>query len=544
MFRRIQSLPLPLQFGFVPAMFIIAIGSIVHFASSALDDSGRGAVDIAGRQSTLLLQYEREVTYELSAKGQGGTESSDATAALIETTLSGFLQGGKASEDADTTATFALSAEEDSDTRGHLSSMQDVWEDLVATVADQRGTDPASDEFEHGAAQIRQLTKRAQGHAKNSVVSLSAGFEAAGAARIRMMELIALAVAALGVLISWRVSRGVIGPIEKTVSTLRDMCAGKLTTRMEVTAGGTMGQLASSVNQFLEGLDGGLGSIHGETEEISQGSEQLQDSAQRLAQSSSQQAASLEEVSAAIEEIAGMAQQSSGNARQADGLSNEAQQAATKGSAEMDCLSEAMGHIKESSQEVSQIIKVIDDIAFQTNLLALNAAVEAARAGEAGKGFAVVAEEVRSLAKRSADAAKSTSEKIAESNTRADRGGVIALAVAKSLDEIVGSTKKVGALLSEIASASAEQDQGLDQISRSVASLDQSTQQNAGSAEELSCGARQTAAQVETLRRAISHYELSGAVSKGPKRQAPAATRAPLPQAPAPRAATPWAAAP
>lgn len=309
-------------------------------------------------------------------------------------------------------------------------------------------------------------------------------------------------------------------PFKTLVSGFGEASQGRLDTRVPPAGKSEMGQLAASFNSFVGGLQQNISQVTSGVEEIDSGSEQVSDASMQLAGSAARQAASLEEISAALEEVSGMAQQGSANVRQADVLASEAQSSAGKGSSEMERLTAAMSDIQDSSSEVSQIIKVIDDIAFQTNLLALNAAVEAARAGEAGKGFAVVAEEVRTLAQRSAEAAKSTSEKIAESSSRAERGANIADVVKDSLADIVTGTEKVSALLSEVASASVEQAQGLDQITSGLSALDQSTQQNAASAEELSAAAAKTAGEVVTVRQALQQYEVGAGAQHAP---APAA---------------------
>ena len=222
---------------------------------------------------------------------------------------------------------------------------------------------------------------------------------------------------------------------------------------------------------------------------------QVSASSQSLAEGASEQAASLEETSSSLEEMSSMTKRNAEGAVQAKGLSNETRAAADAGATDMAEMKQAMDAIKASSDDISKIIKTIDEIAFQTNILALNAAVEAARAGEAGAGFAVVAEEVRNLAQRSAVSAKETAAKIEDSTKKSEHGVRISDKVAKSLGEIVEKARKMDALVAEIANASNEQTQGIVQINTAVSQMDQVTQANAGSAEETAAAAEELSAQ-------------------------------------------------
>ncbi len=203
-----------------------------------------------------------------------------------------------------------------------------------------------------------------------------------------------------------------------------------------------------------------------------------------LSEASSEEAASIEETSASMAEMGSMAKSTQENAEAARQWGTDARVAAEAGSEQIHRMSVAMDDIKKSSDEVEKIIKTIDEIAFQTNLLALNAAVEAARAGEAGRGFAVVAEEVRSLAQRSASAARETAEKIGDSITKATAGVVISREVTATFDEIKGKVGKIETLIAEIAIASKEQTQGIGQIDTALTEIDKVTQTTAASAEE------------------------------------------------------------
>jgi methyl-accepting chemotaxis protein len=262
---------------------------------------------------------------------------------------------------------------------------------------------------------------------------------------------------------------------------------------------------------------------------------QLSNASQTVAEGASQQAASLEETSASLEEISSMTKRNSENATNAAALGRQSRDSASAGLERINELSNTLNTIKAavgemqsavnemqtSSQQVSKIIKTIDEIAFQTNLLALNAAVEAARAGEAGMGFAVVADEVRALAQRSAQAAKDTSEKIEAAVKRSELGGVASAKVVKSLTEveataqsieqvfngIVVQIKSLDEVIAEIAAASKEQSAGVGEVNMAVSQMDKVTQSNAASAEENAAAANEMNTQARTLQQIVTQLE-------------------------------------
>ena len=251
-----------------------------------------------------------------------------------------------------------------------------------------------------------------------------------------------------------------------------------------------------------------LSSLADALEEVSQsliGSANIvSSSSQSLAEGASDQAASLEETSASLEEMSSMTKRNAENAQKANDLAKQARSAADNGVGDMQAMSSAMQAIKASSDDISKIIKTIDEIAFQTNILALNAAVEAARAGEAGMGFAVVADEVRNLAQRSAQAAKETAGKIEGAITKTAQGVDISSKVALTLNEIVTKARQVDELVAEVASASREQTQGITQLNTAVGQMDKVTQSNAASAEESAAAAQELNAQAVTMKDSVA----------------------------------------
>ena len=252
--------------------------------------------------------------------------------------------------------------------------------------------------------------------------------------------------------------------------------------------------------------------------QVSQASRQVSSSSQSMAEGASEQASSLEETSASLEQMNTMVSQNAENARQANSMAQETRQTSELGNAAMTRLSETIGKIKTSSDQTSNILKTIDEIAFQTNLLALNAAVEAARAGEAGKGFAVVAEEVRSLAQRSAEASKSTAKLIEEACRNADQGVDVANEAITVLTQIETGVGKVTALINDVSNASGEQAQGIDQVSKAVNQMDQVTQSNAASSEESAAASEQLSAQAQELNKMVN--ELVAMVAGKQQKQA------------------------
>lgn len=246
-------------------------------------------------------------------------------------------------------------------------------------------------------------------------------------------------------------------------------------------------------------------------EQVMSASRQLSDSSQQMAAGASEQASSLEETSASLEQMASMIKQNSDNARQASGMANTARDAAQDGRLAMERMSGTIQRIKDSSDETAKIIKTIDEIAFQTNLLALNAAVEAARAGDAGKGFAVVAEEVRNLAQRSAEAARSTSSLIEESRQKADSGVTVSAEVGTKLDAIATAIEKVNELIEEVSAASNEQSQGIGQINTAMSQMDKVTQSNASVSEQSASASEELNVQASELNTMVK--ELVGLIS-------------------------------
>jgi methyl-accepting chemotaxis protein len=255
--------------------------------------------------------------------------------------------------------------------------------------------------------------------------------------------------------------------------------------------------IVGTLKRISAGLDAGA-------EQTATAASQVSASSQTLAEGASEQAASLEETSASLEEMASMTKRNAENAAEAKTTASQTRQCADAGAEQMKTLLAAMDSIRGASEDITKILKNVDEIAFQTNILALNAAVEAARAGEAGAGFAVVAEEVRSLAQRCAAAAKETAVKIDDSVSKSHQGVQLSAQVAGSFADIQAKVRQLDELVGEIASASVEQSQGIGQVSTAVTQMDKVTQSNAASAEEGAAASEELTAQAESLKDAVA----------------------------------------
>jgi methyl-accepting chemotaxis protein len=302
----------------------------------------------------------------------------------------------------------------------------------------------------------------------------------------------------------------IVAPIQEAQLVLAKVAQQNLSVRATGDFAGDHAHIKDSLNAATDALDVAMAQVGEAVRQIEAAANQIGQGSQSLAQGTSEQASTLEEISSTLEELTAMTSQNAGNAAQARGLAEISQSSATAGATAMDRLSQAIDKIKTSADQTAKIIKTIDEIAFQTNLLALNAAVEAARAGDAGKGFAVVAEEVRSLAQRSAEAAKNTAEMIEGATRNADEGVRLGADVSRVLGEIVSGVAKVGDIVSEIAAASDEQAKGIKQINTAVSQVNLVTQQTASSSEQSASAAAELSAQAGQLASIVATFVLSG----------------------------------
>ncbi|MEB6663518.1 methyl-accepting chemotaxis protein [Achromobacter ruhlandii] len=313
----------------------------------------------------------------------------------------------------------------------------------------------------------------------------------------------------LGGLFAWRVSKSITAPLAQAVSVAETVARGDLGQPIHAVTRDETGRLLRALHDMQDKLAGAVRTIRAGSETISSAAGQIAAGNTDLSSRTEEQAASLEETAASMEELASTVKQNADNARQANQLAASASEVAQRGGAVVSAVVSTMGDISASSRKISEIVSVIDGIAFQTNILALNAAVEAARAGEQGKGFAVVAGEVRSLAQRSAQAAREVKTLIEASVSKVAEGAGQAENAGTTMQEVVASVKRVTDIMGEIAAASQEQASGIEQVNRAVSQMDEVTQQNAALVEEAAAAAGSMQDQAHALVRAVGVFRLS-----------------------------------
>ncbi len=313
----------------------------------------------------------------------------------------------------------------------------------------------------------------------------------------------------LAMLIGYLLVRAIVGPLNKAIEAANRVASGDLTGHIEVNSTNELGRLLQALKSMNDGLLDLVGKVRNSTESISTASGEIASGNLDLSQRTEMQASSLEETASSVEELTSTVRQNADNARQANQLAVGASEVAMKGGTVVGQVVETMSSINDSSKKIVDIIAVIDGIAFQTNILALNAAVEAARAGEQGRGFAVVATEVRTLAQRSAAAAKEIKELINDSVIKVDEGTKLVDEAGSTMNEIVSAVKRVTDIMSEISAASQEQSSGIEQINQAVTQMDEVTQQNAALVEEASAAAESMKDQANVLAQAVSQFKLS-----------------------------------
>jgi methyl-accepting chemotaxis protein len=322
-----------------------------------------------------------------------------------------------------------------------------------------------------------------------------------------------------GVLSSWWLTRSITKPLKQALDLAEQVAQGDLTSRIDTTSGDESGQLLKALQEMNDNLTGVVTKVRLTSNGVANASSEIAIGNLDLSQRTEQQASALEETAASMEQLGSTVRQNADNARQANQLAMGASTVAIKGGEVVSQVVTTMKGINDSSKKIADIISVIDGIAFQTNILALNAAVEAARAGEQGRGFAVVASEVRSLAQRSAEAAKEIKGLIGASVERVEQGTTLVDQAGVTMTEIVTAIKRVTDIMGEISAASTEQSAGVAQVGEAISQMDKATQQNAALVEESAAAAEGLKAQAQQMVQAVAVFKLSAQTELAPTAQ-------------------------
>ncbi|WP_439608388.1 methyl-accepting chemotaxis protein [Hydrogenophaga sp.] len=392
--------------------------------------------------------------------------------------------------------------------RGDYIAVRKTYFDTLkggdAAAANQQlttGLMPAAERYSAAQAELQAFQR--------SLVETAVANSAATINRQGML-LIALAVAAVLVasMVAWRITLSVTAPVHEAVAIASAVAAGDLTRQVQTDRKDELGDLLNALGAMKNSLIQTVGQVRSATDSINTASVEIASGNQDLSMRTEQAASNLQETAASMEQLTSTVRQSADAARQANQLAASAAEIAVRGGQVVGQVVTTMDEINHSSKKISDIIGVIDGIAFQTNILALNAAVEAARAGEQGRGFAVVAGEVRNLAQRSAQAAKEIKGLIGASVDKVETGSRLVADAGQTMSEIVGSVQRVSDIIGEITAAAGEQSDGIGQVNVAVTQLDQMTQQNAALVEESAAAAESLKDQAARLTQVVQIFRM------------------------------------
>ena len=376
---------------------------------------------------------------------------------------------------------------------------------LAAQILDQQFT-PAATAYQES---VQQLVAMQHAH----IAAAAQANQESAAASQKLIGALAVLAVLLGAVSSWLLTRGIVRPIREAVALAETVASGDLSRRIEANGRDETGALLRALRHMNESLVAIVTEVRGSTDTIANASGEIAAGNLDLSSRTEQQASALEQTAASMEQLTTTVRQNADNARQANQLAITASNVAVDGGAVVGQVIATMGSINASSRKIVDIIGVIDGIAFQTNILALNAAVEAERAGEQGRGFAVVASEVRTLAQRSAAAAKEIKTLIGDSVDKVDQGAKLVDQAGATMEQVVESIRRVTDIMAEITHASQEQTGGIEQVNAAIGQMDESTQQNAALVEESAAAAGSMQDQAAKLAQVVSVFKLDAQVA-------------------------------
>jgi len=388
----------------------------------------------------------------------------------------------------------------------------DVRNNIYALKKDNKADEAArmfDEKYVSAASGYTDIVEKMLKHQRESIDAAAASVAATQASSMVLLPTLGTLLLVAGGLFAWLITRSITRPLGVALASAQRVAAGDLTAELRVDSVDEVGRLLQALAVMQATLSRTIGGIRHATDSISTASAEIATGNLDLSQRTEQTASNLQQAASSMEQLSGNVRQTADSASTANQLANSAASIARKGGKVVSQVVATMEEIQSSSKQIGDIIGTIDGIAFQTNILALNAAVEAARAGEQGRGFAVVAGEVRSLAQRSAEAAKEIKLLIGASVERVDQGTRLVGDAGHTMDEIVASVQRVTDIIGEITGAASEQSAGLSQVNASVAQLDQMTQQNAALVEQGAAAAASLKDQATRLAEAVQQFRLA-----------------------------------
>ncbi len=460
------------------------------------------------RTEAFLKAIDRDYMEKLTADTQATATGIEAKVKRIED----LVQGDKNRAQL---ATIAAASKAYTEKLAEIRELHRGGEPNVPTLVD-KDLRPLADKYLQSLDDLRKSMATQLADSQGDASALAKASQA-------LLGVGTLIAVALGALLAFTVTRSIVQPVQRGKQAAENIADGNLTHPIEANGNDETGQLLQALATMQARLATIVGNVRHNAEGVATASAEIASGNNDLSARTEQQASALQQTAASMEELGSTVRQNADNARTANQLAMNASTVAQQGGDVVAEVVDTMKGINDSSKKIADIISVIDGIAFQTNILALNAAVEAARAGEQGRGFAVVAGEVRSLAQRSAEAAKEIKSLIGTSVERVERGTALVDKAGATMSEVVASIRRVTDIMGEISAASSEQSQGVSQVGEAITQMDQATQQNAALVEQSAAAADSLKTQAGQLVEAVAVFRLSAhAARQGDAMPAPA----------------------